>query len=153
MSFASDLNFGRFYELEFLKHLQYDTVEQSPDTKKFSDWDLKVIKDGKVTTYEVKCDRYALMTNNICVEYQNRYGEKSGLSASKADFWIFMLLDPISGYHIYKVPRRELKAMVNNQEFHKQICIKDSKNKCVLFHLNKFKKYLYKKVNSNNEFL
>jgi hypothetical protein len=58
-----------------------------------------------------------------------------------------MLLDEFSmGYHIYKIPRRELRDMINRQEFERQITIKDSGNKCVLMSINRFKKYLYKIV-------
>jgi hypothetical protein len=145
--FQKDLEFGRYYEIEFMKNIEHDIFEQSADDKKFSDWDLKVLHGDKITTYEIKTDRQALRTKNICVEYQNRYGLKSGLSASRADIWVFMLLDDHSmGYHIYMIPRRELRDMINRQEFDKQITIRDSGNKCVLMSINRLKKYLYKIV-------
>jgi len=146
MSFQKDLEFGRYYEIEFMKHIEHDRFEQSPDDQKFSEYDLKVFHNDKITTYEIKADKQALQTNNLCIEYQNRNGGKSGISASRADYYIFMCLDPISGYTIYKIPRKELIKMINRQEFDKQIIVKDSGNKCVLFNLNKFKKYLYKVI-------
>jgi hypothetical protein len=147
MSFQKDLEFGRYYEIEFLKNIEYDRFEQAPPNEKFSDWDLKVYHDhNKIITYEIKADKQALETNNLCIEYQNYKGGKSGISSSRADFWIFMCIDPISGYHIYKISRKELIKMINNQEFDKQIIVRDSGNKCVLFSLSKFKKYLYKVI-------
>jgi len=147
MSFKKDLEFGRYYEIEFMKHIEHDRFEQIPDDKKFSDYDLKVYHDDKITTYEIKTDRQALRTKNICIEYENRHGGKSGLSASRADIWVFMLLDEFSmGYHIYQFPRRELRAMINRQEFERQITVRDSGNKCVLMSINRFKNYLYKIV-------
>jgi hypothetical protein len=147
MSFQKDLEFGRYYEIEFMKHIEHDRFEQIPDDKKFSDWDLKVYHDDKITTYEIKTDRQAMRTKNICIEYENRHGGKSGLSASRADIWVFMLLDEFSmGYHIYQIPRRELRAMINRQEFERQITVRDSGNKCVLMSINRFKNYLYKIV-------
>ena len=149
MSFYKDLEFARYYEIEFIKSLDYefDRFEQAPD-EKFSDWDLKIFHDkDKITTYEIKTDRQAMRTKNICVEYQNRHGGKSGLSSSRANYYIFILLDEFSmGYTIYKIPRKELIKMINNQEFERQIIVKDSGNKCVLMSINRFKNYLYKIV-------
>jgi hypothetical protein len=147
MSFKKDLEFGRYFEIEFMKHIEHDRFEQAPDDQKFSEYDLKVFHNDKITTYEIKADKQALNgTNNLCIEYENRNGGKSGISASRADYYIFMCLDPISGYTIYKIPRKELIKMINRQEFDKKIIVRDSGNKCVLFNLNKFKKYLYKVI-------
>jgi hypothetical protein len=39
-------------------------------------------------TIEVKCDRIAVKTGNVYIEYESR-GKPSGISTSQADYWVY----------------------------------------------------------------
>ena len=56
----------------------------------FSDWDIKIIKDSVTTTYEVKADRLVRRYGNFFIETQGKYGNKSGLSTTKADYYLLV---------------------------------------------------------------
>lgn len=115
--FQNDLNFSRYYELELLKHVTYNTYVQAPD-EVFYDYDIKVYLDDKTEiTYEVKSDRWANKTGNICIEYQRTSGKKSGISTSKATNYAIFCIDDLGGYELFIIPRKTLKQMINNQEF------------------------------------
>lgn len=126
--FEIDLKFGQKFEEELLKHLDYDSYEQAPTDKIFKLWDIKIIKNGKNETYEIKCDKYCngyngYSTNNIAIEYQQfREGimKKTGISKSKSNYYAIFCLDELNGYEFFIIDRRKLKAMINNQEFIEQ---------------------------------
>lgn len=142
--FEKDLMYSQFYEIELLKHITYDRFEQAPSDKAFYLWDIKIIKDGKETTYEVKTDKRALETGNIAIEYHNR-GRDSGIKKSKAKYWAHYCIDPISGYQLYIIPRKDLVKMINNGEY-KRIAKTTDNSHFVLIEISKLKKYLFKTV-------
>jgi hypothetical protein len=126
-TFKRDLEQSRIYELELLKHLKdVDKYERAPDNIAFSDYDIKIFKtDGKIETYEVKCDKYCngyngFSSGNIAIEYQQfreQKMKKSGISKSKAKYYSIFCLDALDGYELFIIERRKLKQMINNQEF------------------------------------
>lgn len=66
-------------------------------------------------TYEVKADELSLKTGNIFIEYEG-YNKKSGLSVSKADFYI---ITDTNDY--YMIQTKKLKQLINKLD------IKDKK--------------------------
>jgi len=87
--FKKDLQDGQLAEREAIEKLQVHFPEISDfkqsDTK---DYDIQGILDGQPVTFEVKNDLMAHKTGNVAIEYKCR-GKASGLSTSKADYWIY----------------------------------------------------------------
>ena len=54
--------------------------------------DIKANYKGRVFTFEVKYDQMASKTGNIAVEYETRQCA-SGLSVTKADYWVYKIND------------------------------------------------------------
>jgi hypothetical protein len=87
--FISDLKYGIQGEKDVIELIckgKEKPIVEHNFTKRNSDWDF--IIDG--VSYEVKRDRMANKTGNIAVEVMCG-GKLSGLSTSKADYWIFNL--------------------------------------------------------------
>lgn len=141
-TFKQDLEFGNKWEDIFLSHIDYDEFEKAP-AEKFTLWDIKTIKNGITTTWEIKTDRRSHLTKNVCIEFES-YGSKSGIQTSKANNWVYISLDDLGGYDIYIIPRKQLIKMCNNQEY-KRIG-KTINSNFFLFDIDLFKKYLYKSV-------
>ena len=76
-------------------------VEKNIDRATRSHYDIEVVWtmiDGgaMVFTIEVKNDVYALKSGNIAVEmYNPKSAKESGLTATKADLWVFMVGDEL----------------------------------------------------------
>ena len=147
-SWNDDLAFGKKYEDLWVNILNgdYDYIERAPD-KKFSDWDIKIVKDNIEITYEIKADRLTAISNNIAIEFEHR-GNKSGIAVSRAKYWIIFCvdLDGLGSYNIYKIPRKDLiRKFINNGNYK---CIKENneKAKFVLIETKYLKDYLYKVV-------
>jgi hypothetical protein len=67
------------------------------DLKKLILWDLKGSLADREFTIEVKYDLMEAKTGNIAVEYYNvRQCKPSGIMATEADLWIFVLQKPRS---------------------------------------------------------
>lgn len=146
-TFKKDLEFGQKYEDIWVDILDndYDIIERAPSDAKFSLWDIKIVKDNIETTYEVKADNWAYTTRNCAIEFERVGGVKSGISVSKATFYIIFVIDPISGYECYKIPRRILIKMINKGEYKCQRTSWDG-SRFVCIELYKLKEYLYKVV-------
>lgn len=141
-NFKSDLEFGQKYELELLQYLDYDTYEQAEGNFKL--WDIKTIKDGVEICYEVKADRKAIETKNIAIEYES-YGCNSGIKTTKCHYWCHYCIDPLGGYQLYMIPRKDLIKMINRGEY-KRISNINNHTFFVLIEMSKLKQYLYKTV-------
>ena len=116
MSFHSDLAFGKLYEHILLDYIDYDEVEFAP-AGVFSDYDVKIKRDGLEGTYEVKADRLSAKTGNLCIEYQ--CNEKpSGIASTKALYYAYFVVK--GGSHdCYIIPVEELKKMIEDGKFRK----------------------------------
>lgn len=108
---------GDIGESLWKKELQKNhTNITSAPSKKFYDWDIKATFEGVEITYEVKYDTkghyYAKKHNrgvNLYIEYQNtRKNEKSGIRASKADYYVYILEDLQKCRRAYVFNREEL---------------------------------------------
>ena len=140
--FERDLEFGKVYENMLLQFLDYDSYEQAEGNFKL--WDIKIIKDGMETTYEVKADRKAIETGNIAIEYECN-GCDSGIKTTKCNYWAHFCIDPLGGYKLYIIPRKDLIKMINRGEYKR---ITNINNYCyfVLIEMSKIKQYLFKSV-------
>lgn len=74
--------------------------------------DLEVVVDGRWLSVEVKFDKMAAKTGNLAIEYYKPIKKSdSGLAATTADLWVYVLRYPLSAYII---PVQELKQFVSN---------------------------------------
>ena len=142
MTFQKDLKLGEKYESEFLKYISYDTYEKSKGV--FKDYDLIIKKDAITTTYEIKCDRIAYKTNNLCIEYECNL-KPSGIDATKSNFYGYFIIKNNS-YNLYIIPTDYIKASINEKKYKKDTSGGDGgKSKFYLFSLDIFNKFLIKK--------
>lgn len=143
--FKNDLLQGQIYEKKCLDYLDYDSVE-FPPAGKFKDYDLTIIKDNIKTTIEVKCDRQASTTNNLCIEYECNK-KPSGITTTKADFWIYFIVFP-NYDECYKIPTTELKELIKGT---KQVIGGDNySSKMYLLNKNKLQHYIIYSIKKNN---
>lgn len=103
MTFHADLSFGKKYEKKAMEMLGGGEQVEG----KFSGWDIK----HNNTKYEVKADRRAASTGNLCIEYEHT-GIPSGLSLTEADEWIFYVVRSDNDYDCYRVPVKHLHQKV-----------------------------------------
>jgi hypothetical protein len=134
MGFTDDLQFGSKYEREFFDSL----TNARRITGKFKPYD---IIDSNGIKYEVKSDRLASKTGNICIEYMCNQ-VPSGISSTEADFYIYFVVTQ-HGYRLYKIPTDDIRDMIEKQVFHKSMSGGDGwRSKFYLFREECFQKYL-----------
>lgn len=110
MGFKQDLAFGKKYEILSTCFTDYDRVVLAPE-KKFKAFDYYTVKNNKRVAFEVKADKLAYRTGNLPIEFQCN-NKPSGLTATKADYWIIFAVDANGKYEVYKFPVNELKELV-----------------------------------------
>lgn len=101
-NFTKDLGFGKKWELLAQQILGENVVEVAEGC--FKDWDFRTAN----ATYEVKSDRYAFKTNCCFVEYECS-NKPSGISTTKADYYVYFVVKPNEEYDWYKIPTQVLK--------------------------------------------
>jgi hypothetical protein len=74
-----------------------------------SDFDFLTIDDEKI---EVKNDERALETGNIAIETYGNYNKPSGISVSKANYWMYTYPVSADTYQIIFIPIKNLKCIV-----------------------------------------
>ena len=109
---------GKKYERETLKYIEYDTCEFSQGYCK--EWDLQTTKDGVKTIYEVKSERYAGHSKNLCVEYAYN-GVLSGVRATSADIWVHFAIMTDGSHICYFIPIADLRQLVADKKYIKNI--------------------------------
>lgn len=96
-NFTTDLSFGKKWEHLAQRLLGENVVEVADGC--FKDWDFRTAN----ASYEVKADRYAHRTNCCFIEYECN-GKPSGITASKADYYMYFAVKPNNEYDVYKIP-------------------------------------------------
>ena len=116
---------GNLGESLWFNHLSvtHTEIEKAPN-KRFYDWDIKAKYKDVFYTYEVKYDSkgyyYADRYNrpvNLYIEFQNtNKKESSGILASKADFYVYILksLDNVETAYVFD--RLELLNYLKNND-------------------------------------
>ena len=115
--FQEDLKLGKKYENIAIEMLGAGTVETCPENKVFSDWDFK----HNTIAYEVKSDRRAYKTGNLVFEYEHS-GVPSGISKTKADIWMYFVINSDEAYTCYKIPIGEIHRAVCTGKYKKSSC-------------------------------
>lgn len=139
MGFADDKAFGEAGESRALLYIDYDTYEAAP-RRRFKDWDFFTVKNGKRTYWEAKTDRFTHRSGNIVIEFESS-GEPSGIAATKADKWIYLLDGEPT---IFIIPTADLKQMIEDNKYHSIRHIAErGKNSAYFFDRTVFEDYEY----------
>jgi hypothetical protein len=108
--FQNQLKQGKKYEKIALNYLEYDTVEHKEGY--FKEYDFEITNKTEKIKIEVKSDRQAAKTGNLCIEYECK-NKPSGIAASTADFWMYFIVYP-NRDECYKIPFTDLKEIVKD---------------------------------------
>jgi hypothetical protein len=135
--FYECLDQGKIYEVETLKYLDYDSFSFNDNNA----YDIAIIKDDKKTFIEVKSEKLASKTGNICVEYYCR-GKPSGISVTKAEYYFIYVVISDVKYRVFKVPTNDIKEMIKNKLFIRECNGGDNMaSKMYLFSIKSLQKY------------
>ena len=115
-NFIGDLALGNKYEKIFMSYISKTSKSLSQMQGKFSAYDI--CADG--VYYEIKSDRKAHATNNICIEYECSQ-KPSGISVTTADFYIYFIIQPDDSHHVYKIPVSYIKQLVEDKKYSKDV--------------------------------
>jgi hypothetical protein len=63
-------------------------------------------------TIEVKCDRIAIKTGNVYIEYESR-GKPSGIATSQADYWVYKFDEESAIIFKTEALKNKLKKLVS----------------------------------------
>jgi len=117
MSIIKDLKAGKDGENMFLSLLKTNGISGEQIEGKFLDFDIKAILDMDEITFEVKNDLYAKKSGNIAIEIFNpKSNTASGLTATKATFWIHILEKEIWG-----ITTERLRRFIDDNKPHRTI--------------------------------
>lgn len=140
--FNEQLSQGHKYEKESLEYLEYDTVKHMKGY--FKEYDLIINKDGFKTKIEVKSDRQASKTGNLCIEYECN-NKSSGITSTEADFWIYFIVYPDRD-ECYIIPIEDLRELV---KFSRKVKGGDGmRSRCYLLNKSMVKQYISNKITS-----
>ena len=141
MNFWELLKFGKYYELETLKYIKYDSYEFSIGA--FKEWDIKTIKDNKETYYEVKSENNCFKYGNILIPFSTG-GQAGGIDATTADYWVHYAIKDkeLNKYELRIIPVKELKQMIYEKKYHKIVKSGLCNNvMCYIFKMSLFDNY------------
>jgi hypothetical protein len=102
-----------------------------------SDYDLKFKYHNREITFEIKEDFTCEKTGNIGVEYECR-GKLSGISISKAVYYIYKIHRPDGKIGLYIIHTNKLKKMIEDKLWFRKVIggDKGSNSKNYLFRLD-----------------
>jgi hypothetical protein len=115
LEFNSDLKLGNDGEktiIDFLESKGSKYISSNNDNQ----YDIKMLKNGKVITYEIKTDVTCAPlfdTGNIFIEFKSR-GKQSGITVTKADWFVtyFKYLN-----EVWFIKSENLKQLILDNEF------------------------------------
>lgn len=118
-NFIRALKQGKKYERKAVSLFDYDTVKMTEGYCK--EYDFSYTKDNITKYVEVKSDKIASRTDNLCIEFKYR-GKPSGIDATTADYWVYYILYPkdndlskkIIKEEVFKIPTDDLRKLVKN---------------------------------------
>jgi hypothetical protein len=102
-----------------------------------SDFDVRMaFPSGKEVDIEIKEDFSCERTGNVGVEVES-WGRPSGLSVSKADFYLYKVHQPDGTKRVYIIRTEKLKKMIEDELYHRIVVGGDpgSNSKNYLFKL------------------
>lgn len=112
MSFAS----GKMAEQRVITLFNKAGLDCKKSDRELLEYDIEFKIGTKKRTAEIKFDMMAAKTGNLAIEFWNSKKDKaSGVSATKADYWIICLLDDVH-ITIWITPTKKLKEYLINNE-------------------------------------
>ena len=108
--FKQTLSFGNIYEKKAVCYFEHDNFKI--ENGKVSSHDIVFTKNNTDIKVEVKSDRLAYRTGNICIEVESN-GVLSGISVTEADYWLYFVINPNGENTIYKIPIDKLWELTN----------------------------------------
>jgi len=147
-NFKDDLRLGQKYELEFIKYINYEKYSISEGV--FKPYDILFESGHKTLKVEVKTDRLASKTDNICIEYECSK-IKSGISTTESDYYAYFILHSNGkNYDLYYIPTKQIKENIKMKKYKFTVNGGDNKSsKMYLFNINVFNKY---KIDKKSKF-
>jgi hypothetical protein len=86
-----------------------------------SDYDLLMqLKNGRRITIEIKEDFTCKKTGNVGIEYECR-GRPSGISVSKADYYLYKVHEPTGNTSLYVIATNHLRELIDNKMYFRSI--------------------------------
>ena len=132
-----DLSFGKKYERLAIQLLEDGDVITPPENIRHSAWDFK--HNG--TPYEVKSDRRAAQTGNLCIEYEHT-NVPSGISITEAEYWLYFVVKG-DEYTSYRIPIDVLKKRTQ-QDNTRTFYTDGGNSRFYLIPANDFSEYLWR---------
>lgn len=149
-SFAIGNN-GEKILLDYLNSIQIECGKNTDDAK--HEYDVWCKLDGFTWTFEVKADVMSMRTGNLAIEFFNsRQKKPSGISATKADFWVLTFGHEMEGLWITKVEmlRDYLSAHKPKKKMHG---IGDGNADIMLYPKEKMLKDLFVNISGLNQLM
>ncbi len=152
--FERDLEQGKIYERKAVEYFDYDSYKMKKGYCK--EYDFHFVKDGIKKYVEVKSDRLASVTGNLCIEYMCN-DKPSGITSTTADYWVYFILHTKGGgvkgeiikEEVYKIPTDELRNIVKGC---RRVSGGDwNKSRLYLVSKHKVRQYLVKLHNEDSE--
>ena len=106
--FYRDLENGKRFEKIAVDYINCDNVKHIEGNFKY--YDFIAFKNGEELRCEVKSDRLASNTGNLCIEFEC-WGNPSGIATTKADVWVYFVVHSDTDYECYVIPRKQLKKL------------------------------------------
>ena len=139
MSFSQDLEYGNRIQQKVLE--EYYPYPYRVMEDYFPYWDVVVFRDGKHQFFEFKADRRAANTGNLAIETLCNK-KPSGISATKADYWIHCVCVGDTVLEVYEIPVKTLSQMVIRNDWDSIRECDDGKNVMYIFKKEKFAQWL-----------
>tara|TARA_R110000868_G_scaffold6452_12_gene36600 strand:- start:1532 stop:1978 length:447 start_codon:yes stop_codon:yes gene_type:complete len=144
--FNNCLNQGKFYELETLKYIKYDTYNISKGI--FKEWDIEAYQSKVPIYYEVKSETNAFKYGNLCIEFKCN-NKDSGVNATIADYWVHYAIKSkeLNIYDLFIIPIMDLRQMIIDKKYNRIIKGGDGKrSECYIFNMKTFNEYIIKQI-------
>ena len=110
--FFEDVAFGEEDQWRCLDLFEHDEYEMMKG--EFKDYDLWIQRHGEEKVYlEVKRDRRAITTGNLAIEFMCN-NQPSGITATKADYWVHFV---VSTNSYFLIPVSELRELLATGSF------------------------------------
>jgi len=143
MNFQKDLKLGQNYEMKFIELMKFKKYHQPKGYFKYFDIEVYDIPE-KVIKYEIKSDRLANKTGNLCIEFECSK-KASGIITTQADYYGYFILKENNEFDLYVIPVSVIRDMINKKSYTRIMKGGDGWKACFyLFKINLFSNYIIK---------
>lgn len=118
MAFRKDLLFGNKYEQELINVLKPENYKIMKGYHK--EYDIEIYENNETILYEVKADRLAYTTNNLCIEYECN-AKPSGITSTTADNYAYFITKPNDEYDLYIIPVAVIRDGITQTKYKRKM--------------------------------